>query len=230
MEHTPTTNTEYKIYPGDILIEREAPVKRCPYCESIYINDRQCEACGRLLDKHFLGEPFGVKSFYQLRANFWHERHPLFKVMPAPYFIPKILKERYRLQLLTRLMALYQYFLLDDEELLESEQRNYFFEELKEVVGELASFGQTVAPLLERLDVVATKLEEKNLSTIKGQQQTLMEVVSASYEQVGPLPSFLKLMLDYKVAGLLSIRFLLNVGLFLFFLSWFCIELFAKLI
>ena len=46
------------------------PVKRCPYCLSVFITEKSCEACGRSMLYHPVGKPFSSKSFYGIKERY----------------------------------------------------------------------------------------------------------------------------------------------------------------
>ena len=46
------------------------PIKRCQFCQSVFITDKACESCGRSMTYHLIGEPFGVKSYYGIKERY----------------------------------------------------------------------------------------------------------------------------------------------------------------
>jgi hypothetical protein len=46
------------------------PIKHCQFCQSVFINDQICESCGRSMQFHLIGEPFGPKSYYAIKERY----------------------------------------------------------------------------------------------------------------------------------------------------------------
>ncbi len=47
-------------------------IKKCPNCQSVYLNDKECEDCGYQLLDPDIGEPVDDRSFYSIR-EFYNE-------------------------------------------------------------------------------------------------------------------------------------------------------------
>src|SRR5690606_6392390 len=79
------------------------PVKRCSFCQSVFITETECESCGRQFQKDTLGSPGGEKSFYALRDQYKQDIGPFlfrfdnFLAKDAPLRVRylAILKKRY---------------------------------------------------------------------------------------------------------------------------------------
>ena len=79
------------------------PIKRCEFCQSVFITDTECESCGRQFKKDTLGTPGGEKSFYALRDQYKEDignflfrfDHFLAKDAPLRVRYLSLLKKRY---------------------------------------------------------------------------------------------------------------------------------------
>jgi hypothetical protein len=131
------------------------PVKRCPNCQSVYLTDTKCEACGRSLLYHPIGEPFSAKSLYGFK-----ERHyasfPIF-VRYYPLFENKNndRTKSYIRHLMKRFDDLLEAFGADDA--ISSTNRRFFYVEMLELIDELLRYGVNPFTLQQKMETLVTK-------------------------------------------------------------------------
>ncbi len=143
---------------GDVLVIPKSayrPIKKCLYCNSIYINDINCEACGRSLVYDPVGIPFGGKSYFAIKERYV-ESFPLV-LRYFPNFEDKNSEagKSYVRKLKKRLFDLLDYFtyreyFYDDKSL---EERKIFFTECKFIIDELIAYNEapkTMQLLIEK--------------------------------------------------------------------------------
>lgn len=134
------------------LIPQEAyrPAKRCPKCDSVFLSDSQCEACGLSLSYHPVGEPFSAKSLYGMK-----ERH----YQKLPYFVRlfPVLENRddqkaksYRRHLNKRLVDLLS--ALGAESAGVDSNRRFFYVELLELMDELLRYGENALLIQNKIE------------------------------------------------------------------------------
>lgn len=127
------------------------PIKRCPNCQSVYLTDDKCEACGRSLHFHPVGEPFGAKSLYGIKERY-HQTLPTF-VRYYPLFENKrdARAQSYCRHLNNRFSHLVS--ALSSNDIIANEQRRFFYVELMELMDELLRYGESKF-------IIRSKLEE----------------------------------------------------------------------
>ncbi len=132
--------------PGSIVIPREhyKPIKKCPYCSSIFITDTLCESCGRNLKYDPVDRPFGQKSFFSIKERYLDDFDVVTKYFP--FFENKNSKEAraYCRKLMKRLTDLLDYFefreMYYDEDSIK--ERKLFFIECKIILEELLNYNE----------------------------------------------------------------------------------------
>ncbi|OFZ23614.1 MAG: hypothetical protein A2202_04620 [Bdellovibrionales bacterium RIFOXYA1_FULL_36_14] len=131
-------NMEVKIQ-GDLPhFENVKEIKKCPRCQSVYLTDKECEACGFQLNFNFIGKPFGHMCFYDIQENFYR----MGSLRKLVYFIVDKKYSRYlkyELAIKRRLDNLLQYF-FDHIDPVEA-NRKYFYLELTHLVAEFEKLG-----------------------------------------------------------------------------------------
>lgn len=126
------------------------PAKRCPNCGSVYLNDFKCEACGRSLSYHPVGEPFGPKSLYGLKERFYHSLPLWVRLFPVFENKRDLGAQSYVRHLNKRLDALLSALALDS--LPEPSNRRLFFVELMELIDELLRYGESAQVLQGKIE------------------------------------------------------------------------------
>lgn len=147
------------------------PIKRCPNCQSVYLTDINCEACGRSLLYHPIGDPFGAKSLYGMKERYYAGFAPIIKLFP--YFENKSGPQAlaYRRQLLKRFDDLLGAFGNTGEIL--NENRRFFYVEILELTDELLRYG--LDPIILQL-----KIEELIPETGSLLSQKILEYLQMS--------------------------------------------------
>lgn len=115
------------------------PIKRCPNCQSVYLTDTNCEACGRSLLYHPIGEPFSAKSLYGFKERYYASFPVITKYFP--FFENKVGPEAkaYSRQLLKRFDDLLEAF--GTPGAITNEKRRFFYVEMLELMDELLRYG-----------------------------------------------------------------------------------------
>lgn len=115
------------------------PIKRCPNCQSVYLSDTQCEACGRSLLYHPVGEPFSAKSLYGFKERHYASFSLLLKYYP--FFENKESEDSksYVRNLMKRFDDLLQAF--GEADAIASNNRRFFYVEMLELIDELLRYG-----------------------------------------------------------------------------------------
>lgn len=120
------------------LLRRGEDKKTCPKCSSVFVTDTECEGCGYQLSFDALGEPFGEKSFFNLRDEYLHQ-HNLHYLLVGLGLVKKNKEQKkYERKALKRLEVLCQYFFTQQEK--DREKRRLFLFEAQEVLKELVKF------------------------------------------------------------------------------------------
>lgn len=140
--------TEKIVYRLDRL--ETIKTKTCPSCSSVFITEKECEACGLQFQVDTLGEPYSDRSFYGLREKFLKEwpiavRTGWLSLNPNS---PEV--QRYRRFLEHRLDALMNYFFKAQDG--DREKKKLFFIELEDLLAELRQVESNLQMLLEKYD------------------------------------------------------------------------------
>lgn len=171
-------------------------IKRCPKCTSLYITKDECEGCGYQLGYSPIGEAFGDKSFYGLKEDYWSKRSQVTKLWPRFENRSSKGANKYIRELLHRFNTLTD-FLSGESEM----DRRFFWLEFKELALELTEYSispcsnlQNEGPVHGYAPLIYNFLKELELMKKTG-------------------PTRWDLLLDYKFAGVLRLRFLLISGI-----------------
>lgn len=150
------------------------PIKRCPNCQSVYLTDTNCEACGRSLLYHPIGEPFSAKSLYGFKERYYASFNSLVKHFP--FFENKTSPEArmYSRQLLKRFDDLLEAFGIPGS--ISSENRRFFYVEILELTDELLRYG--MAPI-----ILQQKIEGRIMETGPLLTQRLLEYLSDTQKE-----------------------------------------------
>lgn len=150
------------------------PAKRCPFCKSVFIDEKSCEACGRSMLYHPVGQPFGAKSFYAIKEryvesfSFFNKIFPQFENKQSP------IAKSYVRNLSKRFSDLIAAF--NTEDVIVHEQRNYFYVECIAIIDELIRFGMPSELMQALLADNDHSLIGHELSVYLGQSKTQMSV------------------------------------------------------
>lgn len=169
------------------------PVKRCPNCQSVYLSDTHCEACGRSLLFHPIGEPFSAKSLYGFKER-RYEAFPFF-IKYYPIFENKSdeSSKSYVRHLMKRFDDLLNAF--GDVETISSNNRRYFYVETLELMDELLRYG--VSP-----HTLQHKIENKDDHMGPLLTQELLYYLKDSQIENHPEASWQEQFLSYRFMGL----------------------------
>ncbi|OFZ24991.1 MAG: hypothetical protein A2381_13010 [Bdellovibrionales bacterium RIFOXYB1_FULL_37_110] len=211
-------NMEVKIQ-GDLLHSQKVKaIKKCPRCQSIYLTDKECEACGFQLNFNFIGEPFGHLSFYESQEIFYRMgtlRRLAYFILDKKY--SRYLK--YELAIKRRLDNLLTYF-FDHIDPVER-NRKFFYLELTHLVAEFEKLG-----LKKYLSYrIKDKVMSSDKETIAGNSVYVSKITSwidhredqkTKLEQLLTLKIFGTIRVGYIMLIMLFNLILITVGLKMF--------------
>ncbi len=175
--------------------EAYRPYKRCEFCQSVYLTNNLCEACGRSVNYDLLGPPFGPKSFYGLKERYIKQLPILVTYFPVFENIKSQEAKSLVRQLVKRLKDLTsgQY-----------EEKIKFMIEAQAIVDELLYYGVLPQVVLSYLN---------NNSQLLTYLQLNEQIIVAK-------KTWFKELLSYKLAGILRVKFILiTASLVLMFFS-----------
>jgi len=180
------------------------PKKRCPFCQSYFINDQSCDSCGRVLNYSLIGEPFSFKSFYGLKERylnqlgFWIKLFPFFEAKGSASAVSykRNLNKRFKDLLLG----------LTSFELIEDRNRLLFFIEAKNIATELLEYGESKSSLIVQME---SEVGDQLLI------QHLAQSVSSLKEPKYPLRHWSYQVLEYRLGGIVRFELLMK-----FCISW----------
>ncbi|MCF8058742.1 MAG: hypothetical protein K9K67_05565 [Bacteriovoracaceae bacterium] len=146
------------------------PKKQCPRCASVFVTKKECESCGYQFWIDLLGEPFGARSFFNIRDVFQHQYKWLYRFS----FLGSVRKSshvsRYKRSLIKRLEILCGYFFDEFDE--DKERRKLFLFEAREIMNEVFLWGGSLSqmwlmlekgerhPLFQNLSSQLSELEQ----------------------------------------------------------------------
>lgn len=169
------------------------PIKRCPSCQSVYLTDTNCEACGRSLMYHPIGEPFSAKSLYGFKERYYASFNPIIKYFP--FFENKVGAEAktYSRQLLKRFDDLLAAF--GTPGAIKNEERRFFYVEMLELMDELLRYG--IGPVM-----LQQKVEGRIMETGPLLSQKILEYLSESKVENKLTKPWTELSLNHRILGL----------------------------
>lgn len=174
------------------------PVKRCPYCHSVYLTDSLCEACGRSLLYHPIGEPFGPKSFYGIKERYLESQHAFYRFFPQ--FEDKNSKyaNSYKRNLSKRFTDLLEAFNSDEQ--MVKDNRKLFYAESMVIIDELLRYN--VSPQL-----IQDVLEDNDASLVG--RELLFYLQNAQLNAAGS-KKWQQEFLDFKLWGVVRVEFVIR--------------------
>lgn len=171
------------------------PVKRCPFCESVFIDDKFCESCGRSMQYHLIGEAFGPKSYYGIKERYI-ENMPSFTRLFSQFENKKSPNARsYVRKLSKRFADLVTAF--NSPDLLMTEQRKLFYVESLELIDELLRY--------ETDPHIIYSLLEQNDNSLIGQE--LIYYLQQSNQLVAADRPWKEDLSNYRLWGLIRSEF-----------------------
>jgi hypothetical protein len=182
-----------------IPIDAFQPVKRCPFCYSVFINELTCETCSRSMLYHPIGVPFEAKSFYGIKERYVLSLNIFFRLFPQFENHQSILAKSYVRKLSKRLSDLIAAF--NSTDLIALEHRSLFCIESKMLIDELLSYGVS--------SQVMQVLLEENDSSLIGQE--LLYYLQQSNHLLSAERPWMFKFLNYSFLGLIKTEFALKV-------------------
>lgn len=192
---------DFQTLPESIRIPKSEykPIKRCPFCHCVFLTEKSCESCGRSLHYHPIGEPFGAKSFYGMKARYVENQNILMKLFPIFENKNSNYSKSYVRNLSKRFTDLISAF--NSDHLILPHQRKLFFVESIEIIDELLRYG--INP-----HIVQTLLEENDYSLIG---QELLIYLQSARSNIAPDISWKNYFLEYRFWGVLRAEYMLKV-------------------
>lgn len=132
-------------------------IKRCKYCNSVYITESHCEECGRSFSFHSIGEPFSFKSFYGIKEKYIEDMSFFSRVFSSRENIKSPKTKRYIKKLDKRFNDLIEAYVAMDDLVLKNAR--LFYIELQAIVEELIRYE--VNPLF-LIQIIETKLVDES--------------------------------------------------------------------
>lgn len=194
MEYDFRTNTESLRIPSEVYL----PVKRCPFCQSVYITDKLCEACGSSMHYHPIGTPFGAKSLYGMKERYIEKMNGLNRFFPVFENKKSKASKSYMRNLEKRFSDLISAF--NTPGVLKTDERKFFYIESREIVDEMLRFGASRE--------VLQLLVEENDNSLLGQE--LLYYIKDSVESIKVDPPWIETMTNYRFWGLVRVEFILK--------------------
>lgn len=174
-------------------------IKRCPFCQSVFIDEKSCEACGRSMLYHPVGEPFGPQSFYGIKERYIEGMNPFNRFFPQFENQKSSAARSYVRKLSKRFSDLVWAFNTSD--LIVPGQRKLFYVEGMELIDELLRY-QTNPQIMRSL------LEENDNSLIG--QELLYSLRESTNLAQAKIP-WKENLLDYRLWGLVRVEYFLKV-------------------
>jgi hypothetical protein len=173
--------------------------KRCPTCQSVYITDVDCEACGRSLLYHPIGEAFGPKSYYGIKERYLENLNGLIRFFPLFENKKSLLAKSYVRHLSKRFSDLISAF--NSSGLIDSAEGEFFYVECVEIIDELLRYR--LGP-----DLIQRLLEDNDSSQIG---QKLRLYLQNARLKIHAEESWRTQFLNYRIGGVFRLESFLKV-------------------
>lgn len=196
-------NYDFKTSAESLQIPQSAykPVKRCPYCQSVYLTDSLCEACGRSLLYHPIGEPFGPKSFYGIKERYLESQHAFYRFFPQFEDKNSRYANSYKRNLSKRFTDLLEAF--NSDEPMVKENRKLFYAESMGIIDEMLRYN--VSPQL-----IQTVLEDNDASLVG---RELLFYLQNTQANVLASKKWQQEFLDFRLWGIVRVEFVVKAFL-----------------
>ncbi len=168
------------------------PIKRCPNCQSVYLTDTNCEACGRSLLYHPIGEPFSAKSLYGFKERYYESLPYLVKHLPLFENRQGPEAKSYVRKLLKRFDDLIAAF--GENEAISSHDRRFFYVETMELIDELLRYGVNHVLLQQKI--------EGSMESGPMLAQELLFYLNETKLNNGPSKPWKEVVLNHRISGL----------------------------
>jgi hypothetical protein len=194
-------NYDFQIEQSGLNIPMTAykPVKRCTFCQSVYLSEHFCDSCGRSLNYHPIGDSFGSKSYYGIKKKYTESFHNLHKLFPILENKKSDSAKSYIRNLEKRFADLISSF--NSPDLIETKKRRFFYAECLELINELLLYGTSVKSI--------QVLIYENDNSLIGQE--LLLFLEDSKNLVLADKSCSDKILSYKIGGVLTLDYTLKV-------------------
>ena len=169
------------------------PARRCPSCQSVFLTDTNCEACGRSLLYHPIGEPFSAKSLYGFKERYYASFPLYMKYFPIFEEKTAAPAKAYVRHLMKRFDDLISAFAV--ESTIESKNRRYFYVEMMELIDELLRYGTDALIIQQKIE--GQLLDTGPLLT----QELLLYLAESKKENVLSRP-WGEQMLNHRIGGM----------------------------
>lgn len=203
-------NTDPRIGSSSFLQKPQREIQKCPQCESVFLDNNECESCGYQLGFDFLGDPLGEKSFYSIRENYWENLGPISKLHEDLESLDQKKFKRYQRKLLFRYNVLLDY--LYDKSEFRLNDRNLYLQEFTDLIIELVRYGVSENELWQNFDSEAS---DNHLHIM---YQKIQDAILQGNKEKEEASSFLLSIFNYKILGFLrigsiAVTFLGGIGL-----------------
>ena len=121
----------------------------CPHCGSVFVNKKECEACGFQFWVDLLGEPFGGRSFFEIQYNYERKKNFIEKILPQSYRFSKKKHKRYLRHLRRRFDILSEYLFNKND--TNKKRKKYFLFEFKVLIEKIPLEGGSIS-FLEKIE------------------------------------------------------------------------------
>jgi hypothetical protein len=194
---------DFRISPETLRIPSTAykPVKRCPFCQSVFIGEKSCESCGRSMQYHPIGEPFGAKSLYGIKERYIESFNTINRFFPFLENKKSLMAKSYVRKLEKRFSDLISAF--NSIDMIANDQRKLFYVESMEMIDELLRYG--ISPSI----LQALLLE--NDSSLVGQE--LLFYLQGSSSAMKAEKTWQDQVLNYRLWGVLRFEYFLKVSI-----------------
>jgi len=179
---------------SNFLHTRVNEIKRCQKCNSVFLDNGECESCGLQVDFDFLGDPLGEKSFYSIRENYWESLGPITKLHEDLEHFDSPNFNRYKRKLLMRYNVLLDYFY--NRANFRVEDRNLYLQEFTDLIMELIKYGVNEDELWKNVD------ENSELQSL---YLKINDSIKYAKEVKEKSPSLILSILDFRVFGLVRV-------------------------
>ncbi|MBP9680309.1 MAG: hypothetical protein KBD76_02800 [Bacteriovorax sp.] len=178
-------------------------IKRCPSCQSVFITDTECEACGRSLLYHPIGSAFGPKSFYGIKERYLDGQYSFIRFFPLFESRHSTRAKSYVRFLSKRFSDLVSAF--NTIGIIEDKERKLFYAEAIEIIDELLRYRLSAE--------LMSKLLEENDNSLEGRE--LFHYLQIAKSEVSADESWVRVLLDYRLWGILRLESFFKLAIIL---------------
>lgn len=169
-------------------------IKRCPSCQSVFITDTECEACGRSLLYHPIGSPFGAKSFYGIKERYLEGQNHFVRFFPLFENQNSLIAKGYVRHLSKRFTDLVSAF--NSPGMIEEKERKVFYAECIEIIDELLRYHLSA-------ELIQTLLVE-NDNSLEGRD--LLQYLQMAKILISAEDSWTTIFFNYRLWGVFKLE------------------------